>query len=106
MCTYPGVNRLEYAISATSKADMCCRFAPITIISGIYGMNVSEISGSNSKPNIWQFFVAVVALNFVVLGTLAVSNWIHIIAKHGRKAGAKEVLGFAVGRVEGGKVIN
>ena len=93
MCTYPGVNRLEYAISATSKADMCCRFAPITIISGIYGMNVSEISGSNSNPNIWQ-------------GTLVVPNWIHIIAKHGRKAGAKEVLGFAVGRVEGGKVIN
>lgn len=67
-------------------------------------MNVSEISGSNSNPNIWQFFVAVVALNAVVLLTLAVSNWIHIINKHGRKAGAKEVFGFAVGRVEGGKV--
>ena len=62
-------------------------------------MNVSEISGSNTNPNIWQFFVAVVALNFVILLTLAFSNWVHIIRKHERKAGAKEVFGFAVGKV-------
>lgn len=71
-------------------------FAPITIISGIYGMNVSEISGSNSNPNIWQFFVAVVALNVVVMLALAISNWVHIITKHGRNAGAKEAFKFAV----------
>ena len=72
-------------------------FAPVTIISGVYGMNVAEITGSNTNPDIWQFFVAVVALNVIVLLTLAVSNWLHIIQKHGRKAGAKEVFGFAVG---------
>ena len=73
-------------------------FAPITIMSGIYGMNVSEISGSNSNPDIWQFFVAVVGLNLVVVLTLAVSNWFHIVQKHGRRAGAREVFGFAVGK--------
>ena len=73
-------------------------FAPITIISGIYGMNVSEISGSDSNPNIWQFFVAVIALNFTVLLTWAASSWFHIIQKHGRRAGAKEVFSFAVGK--------
>ena len=73
-------------------------FAPVTIISGIYGMNVAEISGSSSNPDIWQFFVAVLALNGLVLVTLAASNWFHIIQKHGRKAGAKEVFGFAVGK--------
>lgn len=73
-------------------------FAPITIISGVYGMNVSEISGSNSNPNIWQFFVAVIGLNFIILLNLAASSWLHIIQNHGRKAGAKEVFGFAVGK--------
>ncbi|PSS08467.1 hypothetical protein M430DRAFT_61666 [Amorphotheca resinae ATCC 22711] len=74
-------------------------FAPITIMSGVYGMNVSEISGSDSNPNIWQFFVAVVAMNVVVLLSLAISNWVHTMRKHGRKAGVREILGFAVGRI-------
>lgn len=62
-------------------------------------MNVSEISGSNSNPNIWQFSVAVV----VVMLALAISNWLHIITKHGRTARAKEVLKFAAlwGRMGG-----
>jgi hypothetical protein len=72
-------------------------FAPITIMTGVYGMNVSQISGSDSNPNIWQFFVATVVLNVVMLLTLAISNWIHTIFKHGRRPGMKEVLGFAVG---------
>lgn len=76
--------------------DLYTRFAPITVISGIYGMNVSEISGSNSNPNIWQFFVAVMVLNVVVMLALAILNWVHIATKHGRTAGAKEVLKFAV----------
>jgi len=62
-------------------------------------MNVSEISGSDSNPNIWQFFVAVVAMNVVVLLSLAISNWVHTMRKHGRKAGVREILGFAVGRI-------
>lgn len=66
-------------------------------------MNVSEISGSNSNPNIWPFSVAVVVLNMVVMLALAVSNRLHIITKHGRTARAKEVLKFAAlwGRKDG-----
>lgn len=82
----------DYPLTALS-------FAPITIMSGIYGMNVSQISGSDSNPNIWQFFVAVAVMNVVVLISLAVSNWIHTRVKHGRRAGVKEIFGFAVGNV-------
>ena len=67
-------------------------------MSGVYGMNVSEISGSSSSPSIWQFFAGVAILNLVVVLALALSNWLHIAAKHGRKASAKEVFGFAVGK--------
>ena len=42
-----------------SHADYCYRFAPVTIISGVYGMNVSQISSSNTIPNISQFFAAI-----------------------------------------------
>lgn len=73
-------------------------FAPVTIITGVYGMNVAEITGSNMNPDIWQFFVAVVGLNLLVLLTMALSNWFHIIQRHGRLAGPKEVFGFAVGK--------
>jgi hypothetical protein len=66
-------------------------------MTGIYGMNVSQISGSSSNPNIWQFFVAVAGLNFVVLAVLAISNWISIQIKHGRAAGTKEIVRYAVG---------
>lgn len=62
-------------------------------------MNVSQISGSNSNPNIWQFFVAVAVMNVGVILTLAISNWIHTRVKHGRKAGMREVFGFAVGNL-------
>lgn len=66
-------------------------------MTGVYGMNVSQISGSTSNPNIWQFFVAVAVMNVAVVIALAMWNWIHIQIKHGRSAGLKEVLGFAVG---------
>jgi hypothetical protein len=74
-------------------------FAPVTIVSGVYGMNVSQISGSTSNPNIWQFFVAVLALNALVVLALAASNLVHVQLKHRRTAGLKEVLGFAVGKM-------
>jgi hypothetical protein len=71
----------------------------VTIVSGVYGMNVSEISGTNENPDIWQAFVAVVALNLLVVAVLALSNWIHIARTHSRWAGAREVFGFAIGKV-------
>jgi hypothetical protein len=80
------------------------RFAPVTIISGVYGMNVSQISGSSSNPSIWQPFVAVAVMNILVVVVLAFWNWIHIQIKHGRVAGMKEVLGFAVGKMNVGKM--
>ena len=62
-------------------------------------MNVSQISGSTANPNIWQFFVAVAAMNIVMVLVLALSNWVHVQMKHRRAAGVKEILGFAVGRL-------
>ncbi len=62
-------------------------------------MNVSQISGSDSNPNIWQFFVAVVVLNVTMVLGLSISNWIRVQIKHGRTAGVKETLGFAVGKL-------
>jgi hypothetical protein len=73
------------------------RFAPVTIIAGVYGMNVSEISGSDSNPRIWQFFVAVLVFNILMLLGLSISNWIRVQIKHGRTAGLKETFAFAVG---------
>jgi len=73
-------------------------FAPVTIISGIYGMNVSQISGDSSNPNLWQFFVAVGGLIVGVLLFLAILNWIQIHFQHKRTAGMKEVLELAVGK--------
>lgn len=72
-------------------------FAPVTIISGIYGMNVSQISGSSSNPNIWQFFVAVAVLNIAVVLVLCGLNWIQILLRHQRRAGMKEIFEIAVG---------
>jgi len=62
-------------------------------------MNVSQISGSSSNPNIWQFFVAVAVLNVVVVLALSISIWVQIVMKHGRKAGLKEILGYSIGKV-------
>jgi Mg2+ and Co2+ transporter CorA len=73
-------------------------FVPISLISSVYGMNVSQISGSTSNPNIWQFFVACAGLNVLIVLTLAISNWLSVIRKHERKAGVKEIFGFAVGK--------
>lgn len=81
-----------------SYSDMVCSFVPISLVSSIYGMNVSQISGSTSNPNIWQFFVATFGVNVLILAVLAITNWIHILQRRSRKAGMKEVLGFAVGR--------
>ena len=60
-------------------------------------MNVAQISGSNTNPSIWQFFVAVAILNILIVLFLAALSWFHTLTKHGRKAGAKEVFGFAMG---------
>lgn len=73
-------------------------FAPLTIMTGIYGMNVSEFSGNKENPDIWQFFVAVIAMNFVMVMILASYNLISIHYQHGRIAGIREIVGFAVGR--------
>jgi Mg2+ and Co2+ transporter CorA len=73
-------------------------FAPVTIVSGVYGMNVSPISGDPSNPSIWQFFVVVVGLNAVILLAIAILNWIQIHFKHKRTPGMKEVLELAIGK--------
>jgi hypothetical protein len=62
-------------------------------------MNVSQISGSDSNPSIWQFFVAVAVLNVSMLLGLSITNWIRLQVKHGRTASLKEVVGFAVGKL-------
>jgi len=64
-------------------------------------MNVSQISGSDSNPNIWQFFVAVVVFNILMLLGLSISHWIRVQVRHRRTAGLKEIVGFAVGKVNG-----
>ena len=66
-------------------------------MTGVYGMNVSQISGSEANPNIWQFFVAIAALNFVVLCSLALFNLVQVWRKHHRRAGVGEAFGFAIG---------
>jgi hypothetical protein len=71
---------------------------PVSLISSIFGMNVSQITADNSNPSIWLFFVGTVALNFFVAFVLAILNWLHIRRKHNRTPGFKEFLGFAVGR--------
>ncbi|KAK6505860.1 hypothetical protein TWF481_007750 [Arthrobotrys musiformis] len=70
-------------------------FVPISLISSIYGMNVTEISGSSKNPNIWQFFVACIGLNFVILLLMAASHWVGEIRKYRRLVGVKDVWAFA-----------
>jgi hypothetical protein len=62
-------------------------------------MNVSQISGSDSNPSIWQFFVAVAVMNFSILIGLSITHWIRVQMKHGRTASFKETIGFAVGKL-------
>ena len=62
-------------------------------------MNVSQLSGDNANPSIWQPFVAVAALNVLFVTALAVTNWVQIQMHHHRTAGVKEVFGYAVGSV-------
>ncbi|MCJ1296442.1 hypothetical protein MMC34_008008 [Xylographa carneopallida] len=71
-------------------------FVPITVISGIYGMNVYEINGST--PDIWQFFVATAIMDTIIVLALAFANFAHIASRQKRKPGAKEIFNFAVGR--------
>ena len=73
-------------------------FAPLSLISGIYGMNISQISGSPSNPSAWQPVVAVAVLNVGILVLLALGNWLVVLRRYERRAGWGEVLGFAVGR--------
>jgi hypothetical protein len=61
-------------------------------------MNVSQITADVSNPSIWLFVIGTIALNFFIAFVLAILNWLHIKIKHGRTAGFKEFLGFAVGR--------
>ncbi|KAK6343150.1 hypothetical protein TWF718_008523 [Orbilia javanica] len=70
-------------------------FVPISLISSIYGMNVSEISGTDQNPNIWQFFVACIGLNVVILLLMAASHWVGEMRKYRRLVGVKEVWAFA-----------
>ncbi len=65
-------------------------------------MNVSELSGSSSNPNIWQFFVAVAVFDVLVVVAFMI-YWIQLQLKQGKKLGSdllKGALGFAVGNVE------
>jgi hypothetical protein len=62
-------------------------------------MNVSQISGSDTNPSIWQFFVAVAVLNVAMLLGLSITNWIRVQIKHGRTVSVKEAIGFAVGKL-------
>lgn len=107
---YP-YQRVHILVSAILVCKLCSlltnqpSFAPLTIITGIYGMNVSQLSGSNENPSIWQPFVAVAIMNVVLLVILACSNWVHIRRKHGRAAGFKEVVGFAVGNDSSGSMV-
>jgi hypothetical protein len=71
---------------------------PISLISSIFGMNVSQITADDSNPSIWLFFVGTVALNFFIASVLTILNWLHIRTKHNRTPGVKESFGFAVGR--------
>ena len=61
-------------------------------------MNVSQISGTNSNPSVWQPIVATIVVNFLIIMALALSNWLHMLFRHNRRAGVREILGFAVGR--------
>ncbi|EPS38611.1 hypothetical protein H072_7606 [Dactylellina haptotyla CBS 200.50] len=70
-------------------------FVPISLISSIYGMNVVEISGSDQNPRIWQFFVACIGLNLVILFMMAASHWVGEMRRYRRKPGVKEVWAFA-----------
>ncbi|KAF3940008.1 hypothetical protein ABW19_dt0204002 [Dactylella cylindrospora] len=70
-------------------------FVPISLISSIYGMNVTEISGTNQNPGIWQFFVACVGLNVVIVLLMGLSHWWGEMKRHRRVAGVKEVWAFA-----------
>ncbi|MCJ1474964.1 hypothetical protein MMC13_003624 [Lambiella insularis] len=71
-------------------------FVPITVISGIYGMNVYEINGST--PDIWQFFTATAIMDTVIVLLLALFNFAHIATSQKRWPGAREVFSFALGR--------
>jgi len=68
-------------------------------MTGVYGMNVSQISGTTANPNIWQFFVGVAAMNVLMVLVFALTSWVHVRWRHKRAAGWKEVFGSAVGHV-------
>lgn len=54
-------------------------FVPLSLVSSVFGMNVSQISGSTQNPNIWYFFVVVIALNIGIVGALGMSNWFQML---------------------------
>lgn len=69
-------------------------------MTGIYGMNVTEISGDKHNPAIWQFFAAVLVMNVIMLGVLGGYSWAQLRVRLGRKVGTKQALWLALGRID------
>ncbi|KAF2759124.1 hypothetical protein EJ05DRAFT_509986 [Pseudovirgaria hyperparasitica] len=88
--------RTNARISALANA-FAFFFAPISLISSIYGMNITEISGDDSNPRLWQFFVAVAGLCVVIMLIIAVSAWVQMAVQLHRRARFKDILTFALG---------
>jgi uncharacterized protein (DUF983 family) len=93
----PSCKRTLLLETGFSRAKHRRRFVPVSLISSIYGMNVSQITSQSSNPSIWQFFVATILLNVVILLSLALSTWLQIIFRQKRRAGLREVMEFALG---------
>jgi len=60
-------------------------------------MNVSQISGDNANPNIWQFFVATIGVNLVIILVLMLAHFFSEISRNKRRPSAMEVFKFAIG---------
>lgn len=60
-------------------------------------MNVVEISGDSSNPRIWQFFVATVGVNVIIILVLMLAHFFTEISRNKRRPSALEVFKFAIG---------
>jgi hypothetical protein len=61
-------------------------------------MNVFEISGDDSNPNIWQMCLVTIGLNVSIVLAFVASTWVRLVLMDKRKAGVMEVLRFVFGR--------
>jgi hypothetical protein len=61
-------------------------------------MNVIQISGDSSNPNIWQFFVVSIGVNLLIILTLSLTHAIGTRVSNENSPGFKEALCFAIGR--------